>query len=128
MNIKVVGIDLAKNVFQICVLGDDNSVIKNRKVSRDKLLHEVRQFPPNTLIAMEACLSSNYWGETIQNMGYQVKLLPAQHVKPMARRQKMMLMMRWLSAKLLFVPISMLCQSRRGSSGISRRFALYAVP
>lgn len=88
MNIKVVGIDLAKNVFQICVLGDDNSVIKNRKVSRDKLLHEVRQFPPNTLIAMEACLSSNYWGETIQNMGYQVKLLPAQHVKPMARRQK----------------------------------------
>ncbi|GGA95665.1 hypothetical protein GCM10007414_05620 [Agarivorans gilvus] len=63
MNIKVVGIDLAKNVFQICVLGDDNSVIKNRKVSRDKLLHEVRQFPPNTLIAMEACLSSNYWGE-----------------------------------------------------------------
>lgn len=88
MNIKVVGIDLAKSVFQICVLSEDNTVISNKAVSRSQLLHAVRQFPPETLIAMEACFSSHYWGETIQNMGYHVKLLPAQHVKPMARRQK----------------------------------------
>lgn len=88
MNIKVVGVDLAKNVFQICVWLDDGSVAWNRKVVRSKLLSVIRQFPDGTLIAMEACATAHYWGRTFEAMGYSVKLLPAQHVKPMARRQK----------------------------------------
>ena len=53
MNIKTVGIDLAKNVFQVCVLLNDGNIKWNRKVTRSKLLHVLRQFPEGTLIAME---------------------------------------------------------------------------
>ncbi|MBC8949924.1 transposase [Xenorhabdus sp. TS4] len=60
--IKVVGIDLAKNVFQVCVWMADGSVASHRKLSRQKLLDTVRSFPPGTVIAMEACATSHYWG------------------------------------------------------------------
>ncbi|PHM69871.1 transposase [Xenorhabdus sp. KJ12.1] len=49
--IKVVGIDLAKNVSQICVWMAEGSVAFNRKISRQKFLDAVRAFPPTTLIA-----------------------------------------------------------------------------
>ncbi len=39
MSIKVVGIDLAKNYFQVCVLNIDGTISSNRKVHRDRLLH-----------------------------------------------------------------------------------------
>ncbi|BDR13345.1 hypothetical protein VspSTUT11_13210 [Vibrio sp. STUT-A11] len=54
MDIKVVGIDLAKNVFQVCVCLVDHSFSSNQKVRRNKLLDKVRQFPQGTLITMEA--------------------------------------------------------------------------
>jgi hypothetical protein len=49
MNIKIVGIDLAKNIFQICVLlklesAKDNTIQRNYKVSRAKFLHSIRQY------------------------------------------------------------------------------------
>lgn len=88
MNIKVFGLDLAKKVFQGCVWLEDGQVQWNRAIKRARLLDTVRQLPPGTLIAMEACCTSHYWGRTFLNMGYRVKLLPAQHVKAMARKQK----------------------------------------
>tara|TARA_R110001583_G_scaffold167425_2_gene320232 strand:- start:12678 stop:12851 length:174 start_codon:yes stop_codon:yes gene_type:complete len=57
MNIKTVGIDLAKNVFQVCVWQEDGTVDSNSKIKRKMLLHMIRQFPEGTLIAMEACTS-----------------------------------------------------------------------
>jgi len=47
--IKVVGIDIAKSVFQVCVWMVDGSVAWNRKISRQKLLDTLRQFEPGTL-------------------------------------------------------------------------------
>ena len=88
MNIKVLGIDLAKNVFQLCALLEDGSMGWNRKAPRLKLLDKVRQLPSGTLIAMEACASAHYWGRTFMAMGFQVKLIPAQDVKPFVRCQK----------------------------------------
>ena len=58
--IKVIGIDLAKSVFQICVWMNDESIAFNRKVSRAKLLDTVRHFPASSIIAMEACAISHY--------------------------------------------------------------------
>ncbi len=89
--IKVVGIDLAKSVFQLCVWMNDGTVAWNRKGSRCKLSDTVRQFPPDTLIAMEACATSHYWGRIFQSMGYAIRLIPTQHVKA----RKMMPMMLW---------------------------------
>lgn len=88
MSIKAIGIDLAKSVFQVCVLLEDGSVLWNRKVKREKLLHTLLEFPTDTLVAMESCARSHYWGRRLQQAGYQVKLIPAQHVKPMVSAQK----------------------------------------
>lgn len=88
MNIKVVGIDLAKNVFQVCVCLEDNSIQSNRKITRKKLLSTIIQFPEGTLIAMEACGTAHYWGRVLKNHGFDVKLIPAQHVKPFVANQK----------------------------------------
>lgn len=54
MDIKILGIDLAKNVFQLCALSRHGKVLFNRAVKRPRLLDEMRQLSP-TLIAMEAC-------------------------------------------------------------------------
>jgi transposase len=66
----------------------DGSVAWNKKISRQKLLDTLRQFEPGTLIAMEACSTSHFWGRTLSSMGYSVRLIPAQHVKAFARNQK----------------------------------------
>lgn len=63
MSIKVVGIDIAKNLFQVCVLSTDGQILSNRKVRRDKLLDTVRQLPEKTAIAMESCATSYHWAE-----------------------------------------------------------------
>lgn len=88
MNIKVVGIDLAKVHFQICVLCDDQTVAYNKKIRREKMLVSLREFPPGTLVALEACGSANYWGRVIESLGLRVRLIPAQYVKAMARQHQ----------------------------------------
>lgn len=88
MNIKVVGIDLAKSVFQICVLDSENRVYSNTQVKRVKLLERVANFPQGTLIAVEACATSNHWARQFLAMGYNVKIIPTQHVKQLTYHQK----------------------------------------
>jgi transposase len=88
MDISVVGIDLAKNVFQLCALGANGSVLWNRRVTRSKFTAMLTDLPKSALIAMEACSSSNYWGRYLTERDYRVALIPAQHVKPFAKRQK----------------------------------------
>lgn len=86
--IRVVGIDIAKSVFQVSVWMIDGSVVWNKKIFRSNLLDTIRQFESGTLIAMEACAISPFWGRTFNAMGYSVKLIPAQHVKAFVRSQK----------------------------------------
>lgn len=81
MKCSVISIDLAKNIFQICVLDENRKIIFNKKVKRSELLHELRQFEP-TLIVMEACYSSNPWGRRIEKLGHTVRLIPPFIVKP----------------------------------------------
>jgi len=82
MNISIAGIDLAKNVFQVCALSVDGTIAWNRKVSRAKLSGVLEELPKSTLIAMEACSSSNFWGRYLLERGFRVAVIPAQHVKP----------------------------------------------
>lgn len=82
----VIGIDLAKTVFQIAVMSD-NKIISNKRVNRKQL----RQFMTNhpvTTVVMEACYSSHYWAREFEKMGHTVLLVPAQHVKPFVRGNK----------------------------------------
>lgn len=66
----------------------DGSVAWNKKISHSKLLDTIRQFEPGTLVVMEACATSHFWGRTFASMGYCVRLIPAQHVKAFVRSQK----------------------------------------
>lgn len=81
MKCSVISIDLAKNIFQICVLDEMRQVMFNKKVKRSELIHELRQFSPS-LVVMEACYSSNPWGRRIEKLGHEVRLIPPFIVKP----------------------------------------------
>ena len=87
MNTKIVGIDLAKDVSQMCALSRTNQVIFNRSVRRAALRREVGKLPATT-IAMEACGSAHYWGREFRAMGHTVLLIPPQHVKAFVRNGK----------------------------------------
>ncbi len=81
MSIKVVGIDIAKNIFQVCMLSANEQILSNRKAKRDKLLDIIRQLPEQTAIAIESCATSHHWSRIFQDLEHSVALIPTQHVK-----------------------------------------------
>jgi transposase len=87
MKVTLIGIDLAKSIFQVCAVNQAGKLIFNRQVRRAKLMEFLMQYPDAT-IAMEACSGSNYWGRTLQQRGYKVMLIPPQHVKPFVKGNK----------------------------------------
>ena len=87
MNTNVIGIDLAKSVFHLVLLNSAGKVIRKRKLRRNQLAAYVADLEP-CLIAMEACGGAHHWARTFQELGYQVSLLPPQHVKGYLRGQK----------------------------------------
>lgn len=84
---KILAIDLAKNVFQVCGLNRANSVTFNKQINRNALPDFIAQQAPTT-IAMEACYSSHHWARLFSSYGHRVLLIPAQHVKPFVRGNK----------------------------------------
>ncbi|MBC8946987.1 IS110 family transposase [Xenorhabdus indica] len=87
MRNKILGIDLAKSIFQLCLL-DGNHVVFNKKVTSNRLLDAVRQMESGTLVAMEACSTAHYWGRIVGHLGFEVCLIPLQHVKAFAKHHK----------------------------------------
>jgi len=85
--ITVIGLDLAKSVFQVHGIGEDGTVIVRRKLSRARLLDYFRKLPP-CLVGMEACATSHYWGREITALGHAMKLMPPQYVKPYVKGAK----------------------------------------
>ena len=83
MHYKVVSIDLAKTIFQVCAIDQQQAIRFNKKVSRGKLLETVQQLSAD-LYVMEACYSSNPWARAIEALGNagKVKLIPPHQVKP----------------------------------------------
>ncbi len=87
MNIKRIGIDLAKQVFQVHGVDGQEKAILRRKLPRAKMLTYFQKLPP-CLIGMEACSSAHYWGRELQKMGHTVKLMAPQFVKPYVKSNK----------------------------------------
>jgi len=87
MNVTLIGIDLAKSVFQVCGVNRAGKPVFNRPVRRSQLLAMLRAYP-QAVIAMEACSGSNYWGRSLQQLGFAVRLIPPQHVKPFVKGNK----------------------------------------
>lgn len=87
MAIAFMGIDLAKNVFQLHGTDGDGKLILSRRLRRDQLLTEVAKLPPLT-IGIEACTGAFYWQREFQKLGHTVRVIAPQYVKPFVKHQK----------------------------------------
>ena len=85
--ISILAIDLAKNSFQVCAVRGDGTIVSNRAVSRPRL-YELLAKHEGCIVAMEACATSHHWGRVAVSYGHNVRLIPAQYVKPFVKRQK----------------------------------------
>ena len=83
----MIGIDLAKRVFQVHAASKDGRPVLRKKVSRAQLLGFLAKQPP-AMVAMEACATAHQWGRAIGGLGHEVRLVPPIYVKPFVRRQK----------------------------------------
>lgn len=86
-NLPVIGMDIAKNVFQLHCVDPETGEIERHKIKREK----VSAFFANrkqSLVAMEACGGAHHWARALQAMGHEVRLLPANHVRPFVLRDK----------------------------------------
>lgn len=87
MNITTLGIDLAKNIFQITGMNKYGKVVLTKRLGREKITAFIAQQPP-CLIGMEACGSSNYWARQFTRFGHEVRLMRPQYVKPYVKTNK----------------------------------------
>ena len=85
--VSIIGLDLAKNVFQAHGADEAGHRVFSKKVSRVGLLSFFASLPP-CLIAMEACASAHHWGRRLMKLGHDVRLIPPTYVKPFVKRQK----------------------------------------
>lgn len=87
MNITTLGIDLAKNVFQLHGADKKGKALLRKKLSRPQLAEFMANLPPCRVV-MEACGSSNYWARKFMGYGHDVKLISPQFVKPFVKGSK----------------------------------------
>jgi len=83
----MIGVDLAKNVFQIHAASVTGDVLFRKKVRRQQFLQFMAS-QPSALVVMEACGSAHYWAQELMTAGHEVKLIAPQYVRPFVKRQK----------------------------------------
>jgi transposase len=86
-NVTTIGLDIAKSVFQVHGVDAAGEVVVRRKLTRRRLLAFFESLP-RCRAGIEACSSSHYWARELIARGHDVRLLPAQYVKPYLKRQK----------------------------------------
>lgn len=86
-NVTTIGMDIAKSVFQVHGVDAAGEVAVRRKLTRGGVLPFFESLP-RCLVGIEACSSSHYWARELSARGDDVRLLPAQYVKPYLKRQK----------------------------------------
>jgi transposase len=82
-----IGIDIAKNVFQIHGVDAAGEVVIRRQLRRRQVLAFFRK-QPSCLVGMEACATAHHWAREIAALGHAVKLMPPRYVKPYVKRNK----------------------------------------
>ena len=87
MQVSTIGIDLAKNVFQVHGVDARGEAALSRQLRRKQVLEFFRKLSP-CLIGMEACATSHHWARELRKSGHEVRLIPPSYVKPYVRRQK----------------------------------------
>ena len=83
--VATIGIDLGKNTFHLVGLDRRGNIVLQLKTSREQL---ERRNIPRCLIGMEACSGSHHIGRRLEALGHDVRLIPAQYVKPFLKGHK----------------------------------------
>jgi transposase len=87
MQIKSIGIDLGKTTFHLLALGTRTQIVIRKKFSRSQLLEYTANLPAS-LIGMEAGVGSHFLGRALHEQGHEVRLIPAQFVRPFVKSNK----------------------------------------
>ena len=87
MEITTIGLDIAKNVFQVHGVDREGRAVLRRKVKRDQLLGLLGDLQP-CLIGIEACATAHHWARQLQALGHEVRLMPPAYVKAYVKRNK----------------------------------------
>lgn len=85
--VTTIGLDIAKSVFQVHGVDAAGQVVVRRKLTRGRVLAFFENLS-RCLVGIEACSTSHYWARELAARGHDVRLLPAQYVKPYLKRQK----------------------------------------
>src|SRR5215472_11723790 len=85
--ISTIGLDLGKNTFHLVGLDRRGAIVLQQKLSRGQLERRLANVP-RCLIGMEACSGSHYIGRRLTELGHDVRLIPAQYVKPFLKGHK----------------------------------------
>ena len=89
MKLSHVGVDLAKNVFQLHGVDRSGKAVWRRRLRRHQWLSAlIKATDTSCVIGMEACTSAHHWARQLQAHGYEVKLIPPQFVKPYVKSNK----------------------------------------
>ena len=87
MDVKVIGVDIAKRYFQVHGVSASGTVMIRRKISRDGFRKLLADLLP-CLIGLEAGSGADHWAREIGHLGHDVKLRPPQFVRPYVKTNK----------------------------------------
>ena len=87
MHIASIGIDLGRTTFHLVALGERSKVLFRKKFPRSQLLAYTTKLS-HSLIGLESCSGAHFLGGKLREHGYQVRLIPAQFVKPYRKSNK----------------------------------------
>jgi len=84
---NTIGVDLAKNVIQVCVVSPTNKELINKELTRKKFAEFLIK-QKQALVAFEACATAHYWSRVARRHGHQTKIIPALAVAPFRQGHK----------------------------------------
>ena len=86
-DITTIGLDLAKNVFQLHAVDEAGSVVMRKRLRRGQVLAFFARIPP-CLVGMEACATAHHWARELIALGHEARLMPPTYVKAYVKRNK----------------------------------------
>ncbi len=87
MKISTIGLDIAKNVFQVHGVDETGEVVIRKQLRRSQVMPFFEKQSP-CLVGIEACATSHHWSRELQALGHEVRLMPASYVKAYVKRNK----------------------------------------
>lgn len=87
MNASMIGLDLAKNLFQVHGVDGSGAVVLRKRLRRNQVERFFAALPP-AVVGLEACGGSHHWARVLQRLGHEVRVMPPAYVKPYVKRNK----------------------------------------